>query len=60
MVYLARVEMTDDAAIEWKFDFGDLKVNTIALRFETKTYETGTVKLMFVHQNGNVVCQAVL
>lgn len=56
MVYLARVEMTDDASIEWKFDFGDLTVATISLRFETKTYETGSVKLVFLNQNGTVVC----
>lgn len=55
MVYLARVEGTAEASIEWKFNFDELTVKTISLRFETKTYENGIVNLLFLDKNGKTI-----
>lgn len=52
MVYLARTEGSTEASIEWKFNFGDLHVKKILLRLDTKTYENGSVKLLFLNENG--------
>lgn len=54
MVYLARIEDTDRASISWKFDFGNLKVRTASLRFDTKSYENGLIKLLIFNGNGTV------
>ncbi|KAJ6644016.1 Peptide-N(4)-(N-acetyl-beta-glucosaminyl)asparagine amidase [Pseudolycoriella hygida] len=45
MVYLARIEDTEAASISWNFDFSkdNLIINSISLRFETKSYEDGSV-----------------
>lgn len=60
MVYLARVEDTDQAEIEWNFDFttknNALNVADISLRFDSKTYEDGLINIRFKHKgmrNGN-------
>lgn len=53
MVYLARVEDTDLAEIEWSFDFttkdNSLNVAEISLRLDTKTYEDGHIIIRFLH-----------
>lgn len=53
MVYLAREEDTDLAEIEWNFDFttkdNSLNIDNISLRFDTKTYENGHIKIRFLH-----------
>ncbi|KAL3866979.1 hypothetical protein ACJMK2_044222 [Sinanodonta woodiana] len=48
MVYLARTEGTDTAEISWKFDFGDsgLKIDTIRIRIDSKTFENGNISWM--------------
>lgn len=52
MVYLARTEDTDEAEIEYKFDFSDLylKINEISLKFDLKTYESGKINVRFLHK----------
>lgn len=54
MVYLARAEDTDTATIEWKFNFAkhQLIINSVAIKFETKTYENGTVNLQILNEHG--------
>lgn len=52
MVYLARAEDTEQAEIEWKFDFSDRKltIKDIKLKFDWKTYENGQIEVMFLHK----------
>lgn len=54
MVYLARVEDTDHAEIEWKFDFSKIraKITSISLKLNTKIYENGQISIKILH-NGN-------
>lgn len=54
MVYLARAEDTDTATIAWKFNFAEqqLIINSVAIKFETKTYENGTVNLQILNEHG--------
>lgn len=54
MVYLARAEDTDTASIAWKFDFSNenLIIDTVSIKFETKTYENGVVDLQILNENG--------
>lgn len=53
MVYLAREEDTDQAEIEWSFDFttknNGLNIADISLRFDSKTYEDGLINIRFKH-----------
>lgn len=53
MVYLARDEDTDQAEIEWNFDFttknNALNVADISLRFDSKVYEDGFINVRFKH-----------
>lgn len=53
MVYLAREEDTDQAEIEWSFDFttknNALSIADISLRFDSKTYEDGLINIRFKH-----------
>lgn len=51
MVYLARAEDTDNAEIEWKFDFSqqNLKIKTATLKFDTKVYENAKIQLEIMH-----------
>lgn len=53
MVYLARVEDSDHATISWNFDFKDLKIKSIGIKFDMKTYENGIIKLQFIDCDGN-------
>lgn len=50
MVYLSRVEGSEIAEIQWKFDFSvkNLKIKDISLKFDTKLYEDGKVDLQFI------------
>lgn len=54
MVYLAREEDTDQAEIEWNFDFttqdNSLNIADISLRFDTKIYEDGNINIRFLHK----------
>lgn len=52
MVYLARAEDTDQAEIEWKFDFSDrnLIIKDIKLKFDYKIYESGEIEILFLHK----------
>lgn len=52
MAYLARIEDTEYAEIEWKFDFSDrkLKINDISLQFGIQTYESGQIDISFLHK----------
>lgn len=52
MVYLARAEDTDQAEIEWKFDFSDrnLIIKDIKLKFDYKIYESGEIEIFFLHK----------
>lgn len=52
MVYLARAEDTDQAEIEWKFDFSDRKliIKDIKLKFDYKIYESGEIEIFFLHK----------
>jgi len=49
IVYLARNEGTNAAFITWKFDFSlaKQKINTISLKLQTKTYETGSILVKY-------------
>lgn len=51
MVYLARIEDTDLAEIEWKFNFSDrsLIVKDVSLRFQTSVYENGRIDVSILH-----------
>lgn len=52
MVYLARAEDTEQAEIEWKFDFSDRKliIKDVQLKFGHKIYESGEIDIMFLHK----------
>ncbi|XP_055701462.1 peptide-N(4)-(N-acetyl-beta-glucosaminyl)asparagine amidase isoform X2 [Phlebotomus papatasi] len=54
MTYLARTEDTNEASIEWRFDFTaqDLKISSVFINFETKVYENGRISLLFMNENG--------
>lgn len=54
MVYLARAEDTDTATIQWKFDFTKEKlvIDSVSIKFETKTYENGVVDLKILNEQG--------
>lgn len=49
--YLARTEGSNSSKIQWKFDFS-LPIENVQLRFDTKTYETGKIDLIFLDGNG--------
>nr|XP_040221705.2 peptide-N(4)-(N-acetyl-beta-glucosaminyl)asparagine amidase [Anopheles coluzzii] len=55
MVYLARTEGTDEATIEWNFDFSvqGLRVKQIELRFGQETYEGAKVELYYIKSDGS-------
>ncbi|XP_035788576.1 peptide-N(4)-(N-acetyl-beta-glucosaminyl)asparagine amidase-like [Anopheles albimanus] len=55
MVYLARTEGTEEATIEWYFDFSvqGLRVKQIELRFGQETYESAKVELYFIKADGS-------
>ncbi|XP_031638055.1 peptide-N(4)-(N-acetyl-beta-glucosaminyl)asparagine amidase [Contarinia nasturtii] len=50
MVYLARTEDANHAEIEYKFDFSQLKINDISLKFDMKIYESGEIEVRFLHK----------
>lgn len=54
VVYLARTEDSDRATISWKFNFAEqnLKIQSVFLRFETKTYENGNIDVSILNENG--------
>ena len=54
MVYLARSESSETATISWNFDFSDqnLKIKSIFLKLETKTYENGKIDVEITNGNG--------
>ncbi|XP_052895250.1 peptide-N(4)-(N-acetyl-beta-glucosaminyl)asparagine amidase [Anopheles moucheti] len=54
MVYLARTEGTDEATIEWNFDFSiqGLRVKQIELRFGQETYDGAKVELYYIKSDG--------
>lgn len=54
IVYLARLEGSDTSSIMWRFDFSGkgLKINTVELKFETKTFENGVIDVFFMDKNG--------
>lgn len=58
-VYLAREEDSDQAEIEWNFDFttkdNGLKITDISLRFDTKTYENGHINIRYLHNGMKIV-----
>lgn len=56
MTYLARTEDTNEASIEWRFDFTaqDLKISSVFINFETKVYENGRISLLFMNENGKL------
>ncbi|XP_053676880.1 peptide-N(4)-(N-acetyl-beta-glucosaminyl)asparagine amidase [Anopheles nili] len=55
MVYLARTEGTDEATIEWNFDFSvqGLRVKQIELRFGQETYDGAKVDLYYIKSDGS-------
>lgn len=57
MVYLARAEDADTATIAWKFDFAEqqLVIHSVAIKFETKTYENGAIDLQILNEHGNAI-----
>ncbi|GAB0090344.1 Peptide-N(4)-(N-acetyl-beta-glucosaminyl) asparagine amidase [Sergentomyia squamirostris] len=57
MTYLARTEDTNEASIEWRFDFTpqDLRISSIFINFESKIYESGRISLLFMNENGEIV-----
>lgn len=57
MVYLARMEDTDEAFIQWKFDFSTtrLKIKHINIKMETKTYENGVIDVQYLNEKGKFV-----
>lgn len=54
MVYLARAEDTETATISWNFDFTNeqLIINSVSIKFESKTYENGVVDLQILNGQG--------
>lgn len=52
MAYLARIEDTNTAQIQWNFDFSatSLKIKDVQLVFNTMTYENGLVELEILHK----------
>lgn len=54
MTYLARAEDTDVASIAWNFDFTNEKqvIDSVSVKFETKTYENGVVDLQILNEQG--------
>uniref|UniRef100_A0A1B0CRQ6 Peptide-N(4)-(N-acetyl-beta-glucosaminyl)asparagine amidase n=1 Tax=Lutzomyia longipalpis TaxID=7200 RepID=A0A1B0CRQ6_LUTLO len=57
MTYLARTEDTNEASIEWRFDFTaqNLSIASVFINFETKIYENGRISLLFMNENGEIV-----
>lgn len=59
IAYLAREENADRAEIMWNFDFrmesNGLTITDISLRFDTKTYEDGQIKVSFLHNGAYVL-----
>uniref|UniRef100_A0A182Q7B3 Peptide-N(4)-(N-acetyl-beta-glucosaminyl)asparagine amidase n=1 Tax=Anopheles farauti TaxID=69004 RepID=A0A182Q7B3_9DIPT len=55
IVYLARTEGTDEATIEWNFDFSvqGLRVKQIELCFGQETYEGAKVELYYIKSDGS-------
>lgn len=54
MVYLARAEDTETATIAWNFDFTkeNLRIKSVSIKFESKTYENGIVDLQILNYAG--------
>lgn len=52
MTYLARVEDTEMAEIEWKLDFSDyqLKIKNARFKFDSSTYENGLIEVQILHK----------
>uniref|UniRef100_A0AAG5DJ18 Peptide-N(4)-(N-acetyl-beta-glucosaminyl)asparagine amidase n=1 Tax=Anopheles atroparvus TaxID=41427 RepID=A0AAG5DJ18_ANOAO len=55
MVYLARTEGTEEATIEWNFDFSvqGLRVKQVELQFGQETYEGAKVELYYIKSDGS-------
>jgi peptide-N4-(N-acetyl-beta-glucosaminyl)asparagine amidase len=54
MAYLSRTEDAENGSIEWKFDFG-ASVKSIDLKFDTKTFESGHIRVNFLDSRGRIV-----
>lgn len=59
MVYLARLEDTALATIAWNFDFTEEKliIDSVSVKFETKTYENGVIDLQILNEHGKAFQQ---
>lgn len=55
MVYLARVEGSEHAKIQWKFDFSreSLKIKNIETIIETHKYENGQITVQYLNEKGD-------
>lgn len=58
--YLSRTEESLTGALQLKFDFTSLTINSIDLKFETKTFENGDVALEFLDSLDRVVSKEQL
>lgn len=55
MVYLARIEDTDNAKITWAFNFAEnnLKIKDIHLTLATAIYENGLINVRYLHKGNS-------
>lgn len=56
MAYLSRIEDADKGMLQWKFDFGaDVKIKSINLKLESKTFENGQLRVSFIDAADKIV-----
>lgn len=55
MAYLARIEDADCGTIEWKFDFGDLKIKSIKTKLDSATFHSGKLTIEYKDHDGKLL-----
>lgn len=60
MAYLSRTEDSPNGCLQFKFDFAELRIKSIDLKLDTKTYENGNVFVEFIDENEKVLAKEKL
>jgi peptide-N4-(N-acetyl-beta-glucosaminyl)asparagine amidase len=55
MVYLSRTENSTSGIIQWNFNFDNQVVKSFQLKCDTKTFESGRIKVEFFNASGQIV-----
>lgn len=58
MTYLARTEESETGELKLSFDFSDLKIKSIDLKFNTNVFDSGVASFEFLNESNKVVKQS--